>query len=470
MLLLATVVVLGVDLERPSSTLERFPPTPVKSVDTTFTFPFPVVNRDKPVKAAIWYDDFAAVAIESESTSDRDDAAMVLFVNHISRLFRTFAEQTDLKNLKNYGSTYQGRSMVFVGQELAPGYGGGAHHEILGMVTGRGLLDEQLRFVGRNNFHQVFYYEINRNFWARGNSRKIDWAMEGTPANYGFWTTGMNNAQAYTMSILFASDLLYAGTPNFNERWRASMIGDMKSCINGRYNFETGWNSRLMAWKPEQSINNLMSGFLIHMFDSYGQFNFLDRWYTFIEDDVLIPALTNKLIHQPFRDNCFKLFSLAADFDLTDFFEEDLQWTISSNVKQFVRNRVSKLDTIPRSQLSVLSDTDDNDQASNALDGNPSTFWRSSTSAVTRTFRVDLGGMYDVSGMSILPQANDSNGRMDEYRVFVSIDNETWLKVGRGTAFDTKSLKPMFFEPIKGRYLRIDADWDVMGGRVTSIA
>ena len=65
--------------------------------------------------------------------------------------------------------------------------------------------------------------------------------------------------------------------------------------------------------------------------------------------------------------------------------------------------------------------------ASNAIDGNPDTYWHtqygSSTPLPPHDLRISLGGRYDISGLRYLPRQDGSdNGRIRQYAIYVSTD------------------------------------------------
>src|SRR5262249_24806130 len=114
-------------------------------------------------------------------------------------------------------------------------------------------------------------------------------------------------------------------------------------------------------------------------------------------------------------------------------------------------NEVSvTLGTIPQQQMQVVSvDSQDmvggNYAATNAIDGNPATFWHTEwdqqTAPLPHTLVLDLGGQYQVDGLRYLPRqdADSPNGTIAGYEFYVSPDGTTWgTTVAAGTlAADT---------------------------------
>jgi fibronectin type 3 domain-containing protein len=124
--------------------------------------------------------------------------------------------------------------------------------------------------------------------------------------------------------------------------------------------------------------------------------------------------------------------------------------------------------TIPQQQMRVVSvDSQDvvggNYAATNALDGNPATFWHTEwyqqTTPLPHTLVLDLGGQYQVDGFRYLPrQDGNSNGTIADYQFYVSLDGTTWgTAVAAGTLAADTSEKTVRFTAKTGRYVRLVA-------------
>lgn len=101
-----------------------------------------------------------------------------------------------------------------------------------------------------------------------------------------------------------------------------------------------------------------------------------------------------------------------------------------------------------------------NGRAIHAIDGNESTFWHSAWASGTPkyphsiTFAID--STYTLTGFEYLPRQNHSNGRIGEYKFYVSESpDEDGALVAEGTFENNSSVKRVFFEPIKGKYVKI---------------
>ena len=137
--------------------------------------------------------------------------------------------------------------------------------------------------------------------------------------------------------------------------------------------------------------------------------------------------------------------------------------------------------TIPQQQMLVVSVdsqelVDGNGAATNAIDGNPTTLWRSErsqrTAPLPHTLVLHLGGRYQVDGFRYLPrQDGRSNGTIAGYQFYVSDDGSTWgTAVAAGTFAADTTEKTVRFTAKTGRYVRLVALSEINGNPWTSIA
>ncbi|MGI8416962.1 MAG: discoidin domain-containing protein [Nakamurella sp.] len=101
-------------------------------------------------------------------------------------------------------------------------------------------------------------------------------------------------------------------------------------------------------------------------------------------------------------------------------------------------------------------------QPSNAIDGNPATFWHSQytgTKAVPpQSITLALGDTYRVTGLTYLPRQDSStNGTITAYNVFTSTDGSTFVKVGSGNWAADKTIKTAKFRAGDARFVRLEA-------------
>ena len=309
----------------------------VTSQQTSFTYKMASCVGTK--NSTAWIGQNVVVMIEGETPSDRDPAIMTTVVQTFDNIISKFEEITGLNNLP-HNSSFNNKPVIEIVIDNC-GAGGLAGHGAVGMSTGKYFFNRFYNFVQQGSIRvpQVFFYELNRNFWlngANGFNNKIDWAMNNSASNYGWWTVGMNNAQAYIMPKLLNIELDYFGQTLTN--WETNMLNDFYPYLNNNtYNFDYGWRQDRMPWRNVQSINNLMSGFIIYSYNNFGGENWIKRFYQQLQNPN-IPDRSGVFAYQECRDNIYRIWSAAAQQDLRSFFENDMRWTISQSC---VGNNVS---------------------------------------------------------------------------------------------------------------------------------
>jgi lysophospholipase L1-like esterase len=114
--------------------------------------------------------------------------------------------------------------------------------------------------------------------------------------------------------------------------------------------------------------------------------------------------------------------------------------------------------------------------AVNAFDGNPNSFWATQwfTAAPppSHEIQINLGAVYSVSGFQYLPrQDGQPHGGIAQYEFYVSMDGATWgPAVASGTLPNTATEKKVQFTAKTGRYVRLRALSEVLGGPWTTMA
>jgi len=114
--------------------------------------------------------------------------------------------------------------------------------------------------------------------------------------------------------------------------------------------------------------------------------------------------------------------------------------------------------------------------ATNAFDGDPTTFWHSEWNTAQPGFpheiQIDLGAVYSVNGFRELPRQDGLiNGRIAQYNFYTSTDGTNWLLVATGTFANSPNENQILFPAQTARYVRLVALSTFSGdGFLTSLA
>ena len=119
--------------------------------------------------------------------------------------------------------------------------------------------------------------------------------------------------------------------------------------------------------------------------------------------------------------------------------------------------------------------TGENGRATNAIDGNPATFWHSewyyNTPAQPHEIHIDLGKEYLISNFTYLPRQNSRNGRIKDYELYISKDKTDWGTVVKKGAFESgSSPKKVSIDATSGRYIKFKSLSEQNNNRFTTIA
>ena len=307
--------------------------------------------------ATVWEGKNIAIVIEGESPSNRNNNIMTRMLGVFDDIYDKYVFYTGLNNLP-LSSGYNGKMVIEIVEDNC-GAGGLAGHGSLGMSTGKFFLDQFYNNIQANNISvpQVFLYEINRNFWLPSFNDKFDWAMNNESANWGWWTVGMNNAQAFIVPNSLNIGLDYYG--NDINYWENRMVNHIETYMNNaQYNFDYGWRQSLMPWSNTDSINDLMTGFLIYSYINFGGDNFMHGFYEQIQNNQ-IPNRSNVFAYQECRDNIYKVWSYAANRDLLSFFRNNLRWEISQTAINEVQSKFNGQGSGPYCSSASLSSNDE---------------------------------------------------------------------------------------------------------------
>ncbi|MEU4694006.1 discoidin domain-containing protein [Actinoplanes sp. NPDC023714] len=117
-----------------------------------------------------------------------------------------------------------------------------------------------------------------------------------------------------------------------------------------------------------------------------------------------------------------------------------------------------------------------NTPAANVLDGNPATFWHTRYAGNPdpphpHEIQLDLGGIYDVTGLFYRGRPDGPNGRIARYEIYVSVDGTNWgTAQATGTFANNADEQAVAFPTKSGRYVRLRALSEVNGQPWTSVA
>ncbi|NQX67245.1 discoidin domain-containing protein [Paenibacillus alba] len=120
---------------------------------------------------------------------------------------------------------------------------------------------------------------------------------------------------------------------------------------------------------------------------------------------------------------------------------------------------------IPQSQMTATATSEetsgDNNDASQAIDGNPSTIWHTKwdmSNSLPQSITIDLGQAHVLSKLKYLPRQNGAqNGNITSYELSTSIDGISFTPFARGNWSDDNSEKIAAFAPATSRYLKLTA-------------
>lgn len=113
--------------------------------------------------------------------------------------------------------------------------------------------------------------------------------------------------------------------------------------------------------------------------------------------------------------------------------------------------------------VAYASSQENDENAGNLVDGNPSTIWHTMYSITVTKYPhwidFDCSETKTLKGFTYLPRQEGSNGDIKKYKVQVSNDGKTWSEAVAEGSFERskKEQKVVFKKPVKGRYLRFTA-------------
>jgi len=106
-----------------------------------------------------------------------------------------------------------------------------------------------------------------------------------------------------------------------------------------------------------------------------------------------------------------------------------------------------------------------------AIDADPSTYWRSSAAVGPHFITIDLGKIQALKGFSYTPQTENSEGMMEQGKIYTSTDGQEW-KLATNFEFgnlinDPVKRKHDFKSTVHTRYIKIEAT-SIAGGKKTA--
>ena len=87
-------------------------------------------------------------------------------------------------------------------------------------------------------------------------------------------------------------------------------------------------------------------------------------------------------------------------------------------------------DSIVQAPVVTASSFTPGHEATNAIDGDPATFWQSAAgAALPQWLQIDLGDVYQLNQLSCWPQQDATAGRVADYAVLLSLDGSSFFTV-----------------------------------------
>ena len=110
-----------------------------------------------------------------------------------------------------------------------------------------------------------------------------------------------------------------------------------------------------------------------------------------------------------------------------------------------------------------------------AIDANPSTIWHTefvgAMPGYPHELVLDLGSVRTIHGATYLPRQESDNGRVAEYEIYVSADNQNWGEpIAKGVWPNDASPKTFFVAPTAARYIKLRGLSEVKGQPFMSAA
>ena len=147
----------------------------------------------------------------------------------------------------------------------------------------------------------------------------------------------MNNVWAIVLPDIATGEkgdveMVYFGRSR--EQFRSRMQRDIRECIRRGYEFDDAWTKIRMLWRPNESVNDLMTGLLLALYDAYEGPTFVNAFFAELRNAKCVnEGNSGSDEFQLCRDNVYRIASRAAQRDLKHCFIQQLGgWGISSDV------------------------------------------------------------------------------------------------------------------------------------------
>ena len=113
-----------------------------------------------------------------------------------------------------------------------------------------------------------------------------------------------------------------------------------------------------------------------------------------------------------------------------------------------------------KTNVEVGSEQIPQDMAANAVDGNTSTLWHTEWRLYAqlehRWISLGMEEENTVDGIRYFARGGEANGRVREYKIYVSSDAQEWKEVAHGTWENEQGWKQASFDPVSAKYVKLE--------------
>ncbi len=224
---------------------------------------------------------------------------------------------------------------------------------------------------------------------------------------------------------------------------------------------EDGSFTDTLEFEVLSGVNSTKINKQIESFNALHKNLYTEASYNAVKDlvDSAIEALAKDDVTQEEIDTL--TVNIAKALDEIKFKGSDESKPSSANLID--QNKLSRFD---ESSMSAV----EQEHAGYVIDGDPDTIWHSNYSAsysLPQYVTIDLGSIYNLEQVDMLPRQNNSNGQITHYRIEVSTDEgddktftpvvEGYFETEGGTLVNPGIAKEVKFDPTPARYVRFIA-------------